>query len=256
VAQAVPAELVATPTVPVGFGDTQPGSDAAGDSENRGERGRRRRRRGGRERDETGTTDAALETTADAIDTQAPVADAPALVESQSEAASAAPEAPSADDGGERDGRRRGGRGRQRREPRELEPGSDAALIESAPEAAEPVAALAEPAPAEAAAPVVAVAPAAPVAAPSVPTPKLAEPFVLDADQLRAVAEAAGLQWVGSDAAKIQAAQEAMAREPKPVHVPREIKPVVLLDEGPLVLVETRKDLAQYKLPFETSASA
>ena len=26
-----------------------------------------------------------------------------------------------------------------------------------------------------------------------------------------------------------------------------------MIDEGPLVLVETRKDLAQFKLPFETT---
>ena len=77
---------------------------------------------------------------------------------------------------------------------------------------------------------------------------------MLNADQLRAIAEAAGLQWVSSDAAKIQAAQEAMALEPKPAHVPREPKPVVMPDDGPLVLVETLKDLSQYKLPFETGA--
>jgi len=33
--------------------------------------------------------------------------------------------------------------------------------------------------------------------------------------------------------------------------VPREPKRHVLADEGPLVLVETRKDLSQLKLPFE-----
>jgi hypothetical protein len=37
----------------------------------------------------------------------------------------------------------------------------------------------------------------------------------------------------------------------KPVHVPRERPPVVVVDEGPLVLVETRKDLGQVTLPFE-----
>jgi len=42
--------------------------------------------------------------------------------------------------------------------------------------------------------------------------------------------------------------QEAMAREPKPVHVPRERKPMVVVDEGPLVLVETRKDPTQRAL--------
>ncbi len=68
---------------------------------------------------------------------------------------------------------------------------------------------------------------------------------------LQAIAQAAGLEWVNSDADKIRATQEAMAAEPKPVHVPRERPPAVVIDEGPLVLVETRKDLAQIKLPFE-----
>jgi ribonuclease E len=76
---------------------------------------------------------------------------------------------------------------------------------------------------------------------------------VLPSDQLIAVAESAGLQWVNSDAEKIRAVQEAMAREPKPVHVPRERKPMVVVDEGPLVLVETRKDLSQITLPFDSA---
>jgi len=37
------------------------------------------------------------------------------------------------------------------------------------------------------------------------------------------------------------------------VHVPRERPPVVQLDEGPLILVETRRDLAELKLPFESA---
>jgi len=41
---------------------------------------------------------------------------------------------------------------------------------------------------------------------------------------------------------------------PPPVHRPREIRPVEVVDEGPLVLVETKKDLSQFKLPFETQA--
>ena len=47
------------------------------------------------------------------------------------------------------------------------------------------------------------------------------------------------------------APQAAIAAAPKPIHVPRERRPVVLEDTGPLVLVETRKDLSQVKLPFE-----
>ena len=82
------------------------------------------------------------------------------------------------------------------------------------------------------------------------------EAFVLPIDSLQALASSAGLEWVNSDAEKIRAVQEAIAAEPKPVHVPRERKPVVVLDEGPLVLVETRKDLSQIKLPFEESAAS
>lgn len=74
--------------------------------------------------------------------------------------------------------------------------------------------------------------------------------------QLHQIAEGAGLQWVNSDSEKIAAAQAAIAAQPKPVHVPRERKPVVVVDEGPLVLVETRKDLSQMKLPFETAAGS
>jgi len=74
---------------------------------------------------------------------------------------------------------------------------------------------------------------------------------VLAIDALQSVAQDAGLQWVNSDADKIRAVQEAIAAEPKPIHVPRVRPPVVAEDEGPLVLVETKKDLAQIKLPFE-----
>jgi ribonuclease E len=35
--------------------------------------------------------------------------------------------------------------------------------------------------------------------------------------------------------------------------VPREPRRPAVVDEGPLVLVETRKDLAQLRLPFETT---
>ncbi|HWK85229.1 MAG TPA: hypothetical protein VNS61_15995 [Caldimonas sp.] len=76
--------------------------------------------------------------------------------------------------------------------------------------------------------------------------------YVLPVDSLQAVAESAGLRWVSSDADKVRAAQEAMAAAPPPAHVQREIRKVEPADEGPLVLVETRKDLSQVRLPFET----
>ena len=81
--------------------------------------------------------------------------------------------------------------------------------------------------------------------------PKVAS-FELPLAQLQQVAEGSGLQWVNSDADKIAAVQAAIAAEPKPVRVPRERPPVVTIDEGPLVLVETRRDLGEMKLPFES----
>ncbi len=94
---------------------------------------------------------------------------------------------------------------------------------------------------------------AAPVAA-AKPAAQPPAPFVLPIDALQSIAQSAGLEWVNSDAEKIRLVQEAIAAEPKPVHVPRERKPAVVLDEGPLILVETRKDLSQITLPFESAA--
>jgi ribonuclease E len=79
------------------------------------------------------------------------------------------------------------------------------------------------------------------------------EPYQLPVDTLRALAQMAALEWVHSDAGKVRAAQEAMTAEPRPAHVPREPRRPTVVDEGPLVLVETRKDLAQLRLPFETT---
>jgi ribonuclease E len=74
--------------------------------------------------------------------------------------------------------------------------------------------------------------------------------YQLSVQEMSAVAQAAGLQWVLSDAQKVEQAQAAIANTPKPVHVPREPKPVVVVDNGPLVLVETRQDLRNTPLPF------
>ena len=74
--------------------------------------------------------------------------------------------------------------------------------------------------------------------------------YNLPLTDLQQIASGSGLEWVNSDADKVAVVQAAIAAEPKPVHVPRERPPAVVLDEGPLVLVETRKDLANMKLPF------
>jgi ribonuclease E len=128
-------------------------------------------------------------------------------------------------------------------------------VVSRSPAAPPPATAIAAPptlapvaAPVAARTPVAAEPPVAtPIAAAAVALP----PYALPIDDLAAVATGAGLQWVNSDADKVRAVQQAMADAPKPVHVPREPKPVVAIDDGPLVLVETRKDLAQIKLPFE-----
>ena len=87
--------------------------------------------------------------------------------------------------------------------------------------------------------------------APVAPPP--AKPFVLATDKLATLAADAGLQWVQSDTVKIAAVQAAMAAEPAAAHVPRELPRQVIADDGPLVMVETRKDLSQLKLPFENA---
>ena len=126
--------------------------------------------------------------------------------------------------------------------------------------------AVAPAAPAVSVAPAAPVAPvaAAPVAAPA-PAPAAAAPakaglpaiasYALPLDALHQIASTAGLQWINSDADKIAAVQAAIAAEPKPVHVPRERQPVVQIDQGPLILVETRKDLTDLVLPFERESA-
>lgn len=80
--------------------------------------------------------------------------------------------------------------------------------------------------------------------------------FTLPIDALQQVAASSGLQWVNSDADKIAAVQAAIAAEPQPIRVPRERPPAVVMDEGPLVLVETRRDLSAMTLPFEHPPAA
>ena len=77
--------------------------------------------------------------------------------------------------------------------------------------------------------------------------------YVLPINSLQAVAENAGLQWVNSDADKIRTAQQALTASPPPARVQREIKRAEVVDSGPLVLVETSRDLSQVRLPFETA---
>ena len=79
--------------------------------------------------------------------------------------------------------------------------------------------------------------------------------YPLPTDKLQEIAHASGLQWVNSDAARVAEVQAAIAAEPAQVHVPRERPPAVNVDTGPLVLVETKRDLGTMKLPFEESSA-
>lgn len=80
--------------------------------------------------------------------------------------------------------------------------------------------------------------------------------YELPLGDLAQIAEGSGLHWVNSDSDRVAQVQAAIAAEPKPVHVPRERPPVVTLDDGPLILVETRRDLNQVVMPFEESSRA
>jgi ribonuclease E len=109
-------------------------------------------------------------------------------------------------------------------------------------------------------APVAAAAVAAAVPAPDDAKPAAAaaerglpkvKAYDLPTSELQALAAASGLQWVGSDPDKVAAVQAAIAAEPQPERVVRERPPAIVLDDGPLILVETRKDLSDLQLPFE-----
>ena len=77
--------------------------------------------------------------------------------------------------------------------------------------------------------------------------------YVLPVEDLHAIARQAGLEWINSDADKVAKVQADIAAEPVAVRQPREPQVVVLPDDGPLILVETRRDLTKMVLPFDTA---
>ncbi len=253
---------------------TAPNNEPRRERSERGERGEGRRRGGrGEGRRQPGAEDATSADPALAAEAATPVTDQPAG------------DAPTTEGRAPRERRSRDRYGRDRRQPNEEVateaptgneqsaivdvPADDAAPARSyftLPTAAADASATVTEAPAQAdvapvaaAAPVVIEAPVAPapVASPVAAAPQAtesapaAQPFQLDVDQLATIAEQAGLQWIQSDTDKVAQVQASIAAEPKPVHVPRDPKPVAVVDEGPLVLVETRRDLREMKLPFD-----
>ena len=258
------AETAPVPTGAEGAAaEQEPRAERAprGERRERGERGEGRRERG--ERRERAPVEA--------LNADNGAAQEAPQVDNTAEASSAAPE----QNGERRERRSRDRYGRDRRERAENRAeGTSEGGLESSPSSetpsveqeqrpqrsyfdrasTAPASPVTEPVTEPVAAPV-AVAPA--VAAPVVP-PRFEAPagmpkvqsYTLPMSDLQQIASGAGLQWVNSDADKVAAVQAAIAAEPQPVHVPRERPPVVVVDEGPLVLVETRKDLADMKLPF------
>ena len=94
-----------------------------------------------------------------------------------------------------------------------------------------------------------------PVATPAMATrshqmPSIAS-YELPMGQLQQVASGSGLEWVNSNPERIAQVHAAIAAEPKPVHVPRERPAPLVIDEGPLVLVETKRDLRQMAMPID-----
>ena len=102
-------------------------------------------------------------------------------------------------------------------------------------------------------APVQAAKPAASTQAASQSMPKVGS-YALPLADMAQVASGSGLQWVNSNPEKIAAVQAQIAAEPKPVHIPRERPPAAVIDQGPLVLVETKRDLREMTLPFEAAS--
>ena len=252
----------------------------------RGERGERGGERSGRRNERRGErTDAAAAPTAgaqaDSFDAAHPAvvsaaneAGSPVVVLSSTEVAGP-PEGQ--EDSQERQPRRSRDRyGRERRErgdrsertelaaqgeeavapasPGVFQPSQPSAQDAPALASADSVAADTAPAPVAAIIVPVAAAVAAPAPAASAGGLPKVQAYDLPLQDLAQVAENSGLQWVNSDALKIAQARAAMAAEVKPIQVPRERPAPVVAQEAPLVLVETKRDLASLPLPFEKSA--
>jgi ribonuclease E len=146
----------------------------------------------------------------------------------------------------DRDGRERDG------VPRNSNALGDAAYAQNAAQAPVEHAQPAMQSRAPVAAPVVAaMTPPAASAAP-ISMPKVSS-YALPLADMSQVASSSGLQWVNSNPEKIAAVQAQIAAEPKPVHIPRERPPAVVIDNAPLVLVETKRDLRNLQLPFESA---
>ena len=164
--------------------------------------------------------------------------------EQQADNGASAHEASPASNDGERVNERRERRGRDRygrdRQPRSAQQDAQGDLVEQAASPEAPTHSHTTPA-----------AAASSVSAQSNVRMPLIASYDLPMAQLQNVAQSSGLEWVNSNPERIALVQAAIAAEPKPVHVPRERPPAVVMDEGPLILVETKRDLGQMHMPFD-----
>ena len=74
--------------------------------------------------------------------------------------------------------------------------------------------------------------------------------YDLPVESLISMTQSSNLQWVQSDPIKVALVKESIANEPTVVRVPRLRAAAVVVHEGPLVLVETKKNLSDLNLPF------
>jgi ribonuclease E len=221
------------------FVDTVPQSQGDAPTEDAREGGRRRRRGRGRRDREAGAESPVQDldgVRAEPLPQPEAVVEAAPVQVAQEEAA-----APADNTAGEERRSRGRGRDRYRRERRPEEASEE--HVQDAAHQIEP----------REEAPIDAAVEAPPVEMSSSVQPVVVPRYELPLERLHQLVASAGLEWVHSDADKVRAAQELIASTPQPIHVPRERKPMVALDEGPLVLVETRKDLSQITLPFEAA---
>ncbi len=243
--------------------------------ENKGERPERgeRRERGGRNRGERADRPEQRSDSPEGMNAATALAIGGAVATGVAVATSGDNAAPAdnAADGERRERRSRDRYGRDRRERGDRAPRAEGAgpegqpviqgeifesnqpvsMVETAQNATEIIANVA-PAPVPAPAPVQmrpAQATSTPQTAPS-GMPKIGS-YDLPIADMDDIAVGAGLQWVNSNADRIAAVKAQIAAEPKPVTIPRERPPAIVIDDGPLVLVETKRDLRDLVLPFE-----
>ena len=96
-------------------------------------------------------------------------------------------------------------------------------------------------------------APSKPAQAAKIAMPSIAS-YDLPVESLISLTQSSNLQWVQSDPIKVAQIKASIANEPRAVRVPRLRPAPVELHEGPLVLVETKKNLSQLNLPFTNDA--